>query len=452
VWFPDEHRIALGCADGAIQVWDAFAGTLLATWKQAAPETMTTVASEFEPPHAIFDLHWSPDARYLIYGSQDGMAEILDGENGHVVHQLARHSTSIWRVSWSPNGQRVATTGQDGMVRVFAADSGGQVAQITHGFGTAEVDSLDWSPDGRQMLSAGFDSTLRIRDAQRGARLDAIDQLIARKKDHPKDLETLRHLAQSYMQLGWVDDARLTFGLIHSIAPDDAGSRLAAADAETAFARALETPSNDWMESSKAIGDRRHALELLDVVQECWDSGQSEVAIAAYRELAHVGSGSSLLPYAQNYLSRAHWTATWFTSGSDPLGDLSTWRGLAHEGEAVSVQVNSLAFPYQNAGPKALNIDPELSERGPGVDHFGMIAKAIIKFPAGRWRFHAAGGGGVRVIADGKAVLDVWTADAPTEKFGDFETKSTKEVQLTVEHFVATPTSTFQFIIEPLEK
>ena len=84
-----------------------------------------------------------------------------------------------------------------------------------------------------------------------------------------------------------------------------------AADAETAFARALETPSNDWMESPKAIGDRRHSLELLDVIQECWDSGQAEVAITAYRELAHVGGATSLLPYAQSYLSRARWSATW---------------------------------------------------------------------------------------------------------------------------------------------
>ncbi|WP_162145215.1 hypothetical protein [Chthoniobacter flavus] len=49
-------------------------------------------------------------------------------------------------------------------------------------------------------------------------------------------------------------------------------------------------------------------------------------------------------------------------------------------------------------------------------------------------------------------MLENWTADAPTEKFAAFETKTAGEVELTVEHFVVTPIPGFQFLIEPVER
>jgi hypothetical protein len=452
VWFRDETRIALGGTDGAIQVWDAFAGTISATWKTASPVPPGNVVSEYEPPHAIFDLRWSPAGRYLAYGTQDGLADVLDGETGRIVHQFRGHSSGVWRVSWSPDGSRLATAGQDGIVRIFATDSGGQVAQISHGLGTSELEALDWSPNGQQNLSAGYDSTLRIRDAQRGARLDAISRLTEFKKEHPKDVEALRKLAQTYAQVGWVDDARLTFGQVHSLAPDDAASRKAAVEAEAAFIRALDAPWQDWMSSPAQVGDKRRALELLTTVHDSWEAGQPEAAVTAFRELAHLSSGAALLPYANGYVSRAHWSVSWFASRADPLSDLPGWRALAHESEAVNTTVRALMLPYQNGGPKALNWNAELTERGPGPDHFGMIATAKINFPIGKWRLHASGAGGVRIMADGKTVLENWTADAPTEKFADFETKVAGEVEIGVEHFVVTPIPGFQFLIEPFEK
>lgn len=451
-WLPDETRVALGGTDGAIQIWDAFAGKILATWKTALPAPVGSATSEYEPPHAIFDLRWSPNGRYLAFGSQDGLADILDGETGRLIHQLGGHSSGVWRVAWSPDGRRLATAAQDGIVRIFATDNGGEVAQIPHGLGTSELDALDWSPDGLQNLSAGYDSTLRIRDAQRGARLDAIDRLTELKKAHPKDIETLRKLALTYAQVGWVDDARLTFGQVHSLAPDDATSRNSAAEAEAAFARALDTPTADWMSSPTLLGDKRRALELLEKINDRWDAGRPEDAMTAFRELARLPSAAPLLPYANNYFSRAHWSVSWFASRTDPLGDLAAWRALAREPEAVSATVRALTLPYQSGGPKALNLSGDLTERGPGVDHFGMIATAKINLPVGKWRFHASGAGGVRVLADGKTVLENWTSDAPTEKFATFETTIAGDVTITVEHFVVTPIPGFQFLIEPVDK
>jgi hypothetical protein len=57
----------------------------------------------------------------------------------------------------------------------------------------------------------------------------------------------------------------------------------------------------------------------------------------------------------------------------------------------------------------------------------------------------------VRHIFDGKAELENWTADAPTEKSGEFETTSAGEVEITVEHFVVNPIPGFLFLIAPAD-
>ena len=150
-------------------------------------------------------------------------------------------------------------------------------------------------------------------------------------------------------------------------------------------------------------------------------------------------------------LSRARWSVTWFTSRTDPLGDLTASRALATDSEAVKANVRALAFPYLNAGPQAVNLNTEPNEPGPGAAHFGMIATAKFKLPVGKWRFHTSGAGGVRVLIDGTPALENWTTDAPTEKSGDFETTTAGEVEITVEHFVVTPVPGFLFLIAPAD-
>jgi len=449
-WNPDEQHLALGGSDGAIQLWDALTGKPVATWKSAPEAVDSAVTSQFEPPHAVFDLRWSHDARYLGYATQDSLAGILDAGTGRIVREFSGHSTGVWRLAWNAGDTRLATAGQDGIIRIFATDSGRQVLQIVHGLGPSELHAIGWSEDGRSLLSGGYDGNVRIWNSQRGLWIDTVDRLTAQKKTQPKNVETLRSQIKTYSQLGWVDDARVAFRLLDSIAPDVPASRTAAAEAESALARALDTESSDWMSSAESLGERRRSLDLLRLVLDDWEKGESEAALAAYRELAHISSAATLLPIAHGYLGRAHWTATWFSSRTDPVQDPAAWRLLAQGTEAITASVRALDFPYQNGGPKALVLSDELTERGPPADHFGMIAHARMKFPAGRWRFHASGAGGVRILADGKIVLENWTADAPLDKFATFETTATADVEMTVEHCVLNPSPDFNFVIEPV--
>jgi WD40 repeat protein/serine/threonine protein kinase len=449
-WFSDERRLALGGSDGAIQVWDALAGKPLATWK-TAPEAMdSSVTSQYEPPHAVFDLRWSNDTHFLAYATQDSLAGILDGTTGQRVRDLPGHSSGVWRLAWNPKDTRLATASQDGIIRIFATGSGRQVGRIAGALGPSELHAIDWSADGRAILSGGYDNHVHIWNSQRGYSIDSVDQVVNQRKPQNDDVETLSSLARIYAELGWVDDARRTLDLWHSASPNDPASRSAAADAESAFARALDTDSPDWTSSPATLLERRRSLELLRSILDNWEKGQTEAAIGAYRELAHLTSAAALLPIAQTYLGRARWTATWFPSKADPLQDPAAWRLLAHSSDAVTASVRALDFPYQFGGPRALALNDELTDRGPAAHHFSMIAHARINLPAGKWRFHVSGGGGVRLLAGDKVILDNWTADAPIEKFATYQTFATRDVDLTIEHFVLEPTPDFAFVIEPV--
>jgi len=163
-------------------------------------------------------------------------------------------------------------------------------------------------------------------------------------------------------------------------------------------------------------------------------------------------AAEELLPLAATYLSRANWTAAWFPSTVDPEQDLEAWRALATGPGAVTVNVKSLSFPYLHRGPTALALGSELSARGPGANHFGMIARARVKLAAGKWRFRIRGEGGVRVMVDGKAVIEDWAADAPGTEAADDERSMEGEAEIVVEHFVKEGTAEFRFLLEPVAK
>ncbi|HEY2572623.1 MAG TPA: hypothetical protein VGH65_01095, partial [Verrucomicrobiaceae bacterium] len=308
---------------------------------------------------------------------------------------------------------------------------------------------LDWSPDGHRVLSGGYDHNVRIRDEQRGRWIEDVNRLTKGGKNLPTDAETLSRLARTYAQLGWADKARQTFDLAEGAAPNDTALRSSIADCEAAFARALDIASPEWVSSPAVTAEQRHALESLAAIRENWDNGKGDAALLAYRELAKLSNAAPLQPIACTYFSTAHWKATWFASKIDPLQDLAGWRALAQE-SAFHWDVRALTFPYHNGGPDALLLDSDAAARPIGTDHFGMMARSRINFPAGKWRFHASGDGGVRVMANERIVLENWTAGAPKEKFADFETSTAGEVEIKVEHFVVEPTAGFQFLIEPV--
>ncbi len=105
-----------------------------------------------------------------------------------------------------------------------------------------------------------------------------------------------------------------------------------------------------------------------------------------------------------------------------------------------------LDLAYGHGGPtNALKLDNAGALK---ADHFGMIATTTIPLTKGRWRITTLSDDGVRVLADGKPVIENWTWHAPTTDNGILTLDADREVAFTVEHFELDGYSVLKFDIE----
>ena len=136
-------------------------------------------------------------------------------------------------------------------------------------------------------------------------------------------------------------------------------------------------------------------------------------------------------------LISALWDATFFkwTAATDPREHLDSWRALAQGGTAISTQVKRLSFPYGGGGPGTQQFDRASAMTGLGNNHFGMIARSSLTLSAGTWEFSTLSDDGVRVLVDGKPVIENWTWHGPTPNKGELKLDQDKTVEIVVEHF-----------------
>lgn len=161
------------------------------------------------------------------------------------------------------------------------------------------------------------------------------------------------------------------------------------------------------------------------------------------------GDASGVFPYAFNIrtrnaelpirgmIIRATWDLAAFSwnDATDPRNDLAAWRALAEMDSAVRATVAAIAFNYGHGGPRDQPWARAHQASAPGADRFGMIARTRLTLGKGSWRFTTLSDDGVRVLVDGKPVIENWTWHAPTRDTGVFTLEEQREVELVVEHF-----------------
>jgi hypothetical protein len=150
-------------------------------------------------------------------------------------------------------------------------------------------------------------------------------------------------------------------------------------------------------------------------------------------------------------LVATRWEVTVFPWKIDPREDLDGWRALARGPEALTAHTAHLILPYGWGGPRQMNLSPDITARGPGSDHFGMIARTRIELPAGRWRFTTLSDDGVRVLVDGRPVIENWTWHGPTRDTGLHDQATSGEVEIVVEHFEIDGYAVLEFNIDQFD-
>src|SRR5260370_13440479 len=67
----------------------------------------------------VFTAAWSPDGHFLAVGGADGTVQVHDALTGTIALSLYRQSGAVWSVPWSPHGRRLASASWDATVRVW---------------------------------------------------------------------------------------------------------------------------------------------------------------------------------------------------------------------------------------------------------------------------------------------------------------------------------------------
>ncbi|HYG35044.1 MAG TPA: PA14 domain-containing protein, partial [Clostridia bacterium] len=150
-----------------------------------------------------------------------------------------------------------------------------------------------------------------------------------------------------------------------------------------------------------------------------------------------VHAGTKQLTEIKDTFLAADWDATFFKwpAEIDPRKDLQGYRKLAKGPTAVRTHLKELALRYGMRGPSELSISDQVTAAKLGRDHFGMVARTRLRLAKGTWEFSTLSDDGVRVIVDGKPVIENWAWHGPTRDTGKLVLPRDKTVEIVVEHF-----------------
>jgi Flp pilus assembly protein TadD len=109
---------------------------------------------------AVFRAEFSPDGRWVLTASNDGIARTWEATTGTPVSAPMTHDGRLHHATFSPDGALVATAGADNTARVWDAATGQPVtAPLRH---LNQVDRVAFDPASRAVITASRDHTSRI--------------------------------------------------------------------------------------------------------------------------------------------------------------------------------------------------------------------------------------------------------------------------------------------------
>ena len=209
---PDGRRVAVGCDDAAIRIWDAMEYT-----KQSEPHAVLLGHKNGFP---VFDVDWNRDGRTLLSAGGDGSVRLWDtmvmGPFGEVADlkpsknptgkplpsttdtvddpkvyagmnvpglrsEQAKYtsgaalavyrghvpSSPVWSVAFAPCGYYFVSAGADATARLWTTDRPVPVRLFT-GHTSSNVNCVEWHPNCNFIISGGDDKTVRLWDIQTG--------------------------------------------------------------------------------------------------------------------------------------------------------------------------------------------------------------------------------------------------------------------------------------------
>jgi WD40 repeat protein/predicted KAP-like P-loop ATPase len=148
------RRIAVGLANGVIEIWDRLTGS---RWVSCIGHTdyVTSVA-------------FNHDGTQLVSGSFDKTVRVWDAKTGQAIAPpLSGHTDYVTSVAFNHDGTQLVSGSVDNTIRLWDVKTGQAIAPPLSGH-TSSVNSIVFSPDGTMVVSGSNDKTLRLWDVNTG--------------------------------------------------------------------------------------------------------------------------------------------------------------------------------------------------------------------------------------------------------------------------------------------
>ncbi len=150
-WSADGRRLAVGCLDGRIYVWDAISGSILAMMNHQ---------------REVVRLQFNPRGNLLASTGHDGLTRLWDSDEGRLLVTAPGHF-----IRFSSKGDQLAFQNRSG-VGVWHVGNDSILRTLTD-HDTAPGPCIRFSPDGRWLATAEFDGVqlTSVSDPAQVARL-----------------------------------------------------------------------------------------------------------------------------------------------------------------------------------------------------------------------------------------------------------------------------------------
>lgn len=148
---PDGRKLASGGIDNQVKLFDATAGSLLAT--------------ETNFPGPVFALAFSPNGERIATASwlpyrESGSIYVLNAETLERDRVFPADVGPVMCLAFSPDGIKLASGGDDRLIRLWDFSSGDELGMLRGHTNT--IISLAFTPDGKSLASAGWDNQVKV--------------------------------------------------------------------------------------------------------------------------------------------------------------------------------------------------------------------------------------------------------------------------------------------------
>ncbi|KAJ3085272.1 hypothetical protein HK102_000158 [Quaeritorhiza haematococci] len=150
---PDGRRIASGCDDGTVRVWDT--------------ETDAELYMMERHSHAVRVVIFSSDGLRVASASWDDTVHVWDARTGAVLRKMPGNSSGVRAMAFSPDLRRVAS-GSWMMLRVWDSEMGTMLREMEENE-PCNVEALAFSPDGQRVVAGCGNGTIRVHNIETGA-------------------------------------------------------------------------------------------------------------------------------------------------------------------------------------------------------------------------------------------------------------------------------------------